>query len=438
MSAMTMAEPRIREPSTDAAGVRLLGIFQPWRLQAYGSALAGVYALLWLGVYAWGGFPVDRVGRPRLNDFTAFWIAGKQALDGMVAVLYEPRQFENIQEAITGPKPPYESFYRNWPYPPIFFLVLAPLAMLPYLPAFLGWEALTLLGCIAVVFLIVRRRPAIAVALASPFTAWNFDEGQSGFLTAALVGASLLSLERRPVLAGMFLGCLTYKPQFGILFPVALIAAKQWRAIASAVTTFVVLNAASIALFGMAPWRALPHELLAHADIYLFRDQPYAVEWAVYQTFYGLVRDLHGGAALAWLVQGCVTIGLAVVVWQVWRSRTRYALKAALLSAAILIATPFGFAYDMAAIVIPIAFLAADQIRCGLLKGEQTTLLGLFAAGLAAVAGRYHLPFVPLMVIALIGLILRRAKGTDEHPGPARLRPELAKGEPGRLRIPSS
>lgn len=437
MSAVTMAEFRVREPSTDPTGVRLVGIFQPWRLQAYGYTLAGVYALLWLGLYAWGGFPVDRVGRPTLNDFTAFWIAGKQALHGKVAVLYEPRQFENIQEAITGPKPSNESFYLNWAYPPIFFFVLAPLAMLPYLPAFLGWEALTLLGCIAVVFLIVRRRAAIAVLLASPFTAWNFDEGQSGFLTAALVGASLLSLERRPVLAGMFLGCLTYKPQFGILFPVALIAAKQWRAIASAVTMFAVLTAASIALFGMAPLRTLPHELLEHADMYLFRDHPYAMGWANYQTFYGLVRDLHGGATLAWLVQGCVTTGLAAAVWQVWRSQTRYALKAAFLSAAILIATPYGFAYDMAAIVIPIAFLAADQIRCGLLKGEQTTLLALFAAGLAAIASVHLLPVVPLMVIALIGLILRRAKGTDGYAGPARLRPEVAEGKPGRLRIPS-
>jgi hypothetical protein len=413
--------------------VRFLGIFRPWRLQAYGYTLAVMYALLWLGYYACGGFPVDRGGRPTLNDFTAFWIGGKQALDGKVAVLYEPNQFENIQRAIRGPKSRYESYYRNWAYPPIFFFVLAPLAMLPYLPAYLVWEGLTLLGCLAVVFVIVRRRPAIALLLASPFTARNFYEGQSGFLLAALVGASLLSLERRPVLAGMFLGCLTYKPQFGILFPVALVAAKQWRAIASAATTFAVLTAASIALFGMAPLRTLPHELLEHADMYLFRDHPYAVEWASYQTFYGLVRHMHGGAALAWLVQGCVTIGLAVVVWQVWRSPTRYALKAALLSAAILIATPYAYAYDMAAIVIPIAFLAADQIRCGLLKGEQTTLLVLFAAGLAAIANFHHLPFVPLIVGALIGLILRRRHA--RLPG---LSSEVAESEFGAIRIASS
>ena len=39
-----------------------------------------------------------------------------------------------------------------------------------------------------------------------------------------------------------------------------------------------------------------------------------------------------------------------------------YALKAATLSTAALIATPYAFAYDVAAIVVPAAFLATDQL----------------------------------------------------------------------------
>ncbi len=81
---------------------------------------------------------------------------------------------------------------------------------------------------------------------------------------------------------------------------------------------------------------------------------------------------------------------MAVIVWLVWRSRVRYALKAAALSAAALIATPYAFAYDLAAIAVPVAFLAQDQIDRGLLRGEQTTLLALFAASLVvfAMAGK--------------------------------------------------
>jgi alpha-1,2-mannosyltransferase len=77
---------------------------------------------------------------------------------------------------------------------------------------------------------------------------------------------------------------------------------------------------------------------------------------------------------------------LAALVWFVWRSPTRYSLKAAILSAAALLASPYAFAYDFAANAIPVAFLASDQMRSGWLKGEQTILLVLFCATLALLA----------------------------------------------------
>jgi hypothetical protein len=69
-----------------------------------------------------------------------------------------------------------------------------------------------------------------------------------------------------------------------------------------------------------------------------------------------------------------MTLAMAIIVWFVWRSRERYALKAAARSAAVrsaaaLVATPYAFAYDLAAIAVPVAFLAKDQIACGLLRG---------------------------------------------------------------------
>ena len=84
----------------------------------------------------------------------------------------------------------------------------------------------------------------------------------------------------------------------------------------------------------------------------------------------------------------------------------RCALKAATLSAAALVATPYAFGYDMAVIAIPVAFIAKDQIECGLLRGEQTALLILFGASLLCNLER--LPLEPLVVITLLFLILRR------------------------------
>jgi arabinofuranan 3-O-arabinosyltransferase len=396
---------------------RLMGIFAAWRLQAYGYLLAALYAVLLLGVYRAGNWLVH-AGMPIYTDFTQQWIAARQALHGNIALIYDPARFVGLQRAVVGPR---DFFYGNWPYPPIFFLFLAPFALLPYAAAFLSWNVVTVGGCIAVVWLITRRMPAIALVLASPFTAWNFQSGQNGFLTASLFGAALYFLEERPLLAGLFIGLLTYKPQWGLLIPVALLAGKQWRAIASAAATALLLAGLSLAAFGASAWLAFPHELLAQGSLdFPAADHVVTLRWGqgYIQTVYGLVRGLHGGGGAAWLLQAIAAAAAAAVVWRVWRSPARYGLKAATLSAAAFLATPYDFAYDFAALAIPLAFLAADQMRCGLLRGEQTVLLALFGASFALLVTTGSFPFGPLVVIALLALILRRVRRpVDESPG---------------------
>jgi len=286
--------------------------------------------------------------------------------------------------------------------------------MLPYVAAFLSWDLVTLAACIAVVVLVVRLAPAVALVLASPLTALNFVIGQMAFMTAALLGAALLLLERRPVLSGILIGCLTYKPQLGILLPVALIAARQWRAFASAVATAVFLAAASVGIFGTETWEAFPRQLVAQTNLNLFADSNGA--WGYQQTVYGLIRTLHGDAVLGWLAQGVTTFGVAIIVWLVWRSPVRYPLKAATLSAAALLATPYAFADDMAAIVIPAAFLASDQMRFGLLSGEQIIMIALIGASFVILVNAGGTPLGPIIMITLLAVILRRARLLRREP----------------------
>jgi hypothetical protein len=204
---------------------------------------------------------------------------------------------------------------------------------------------------------------------------------------------------------------------------VALIASHQWRAIASAVVTAALLAAASSALFGAELWAGLPHGLVAQGQLNLAADP--SSNWGYLQTVYGLVRALHGSSALAWLAQGLTTVGTAVIVWIVWRSRVSYALKAATLSAAALLATPYAFAYDMAALVVPAAFLASDQLSRGLLQGEKAMWIVLFGAPLAVLvtlgdnAGQTTFGGTPVSLIAtvaLLGVILRRASSCRQLP----------------------
>jgi arabinofuranan 3-O-arabinosyltransferase len=420
---------RLRKAPADDSNA----IFTSSRLQAYGYAIAVIYVAFFISVYRAGVWIVDGNGLPIYTDFACAWTATLQALHGNISLLYEPAEFIKLQAALVAPA---DDYYPNWPYPPTFFLFFAPFTMVRYLHGFIAWDILTLLGCLLVIYLIVRRPPAIAVAIASPFMAWNFLAAHNGFLTASLLGASLLCLERQPVLAGVFIGCLTYKPQFGILFPVALAAAKKWRAFASASATSAALIGISVAVFGTDAWQALPREFAAQTSEVLFargNDSP-ADNWGYVQTVYGLVRLLHGSAVVSWLAQGLTSFGATIIVWLVWRSRALYSLKAATLSAASLIVTPYAFAYDMAAIAIPVAFLARDQLRCGLLRGEQSIAIGLFAVTftvLVAFGDRQggitfgSVPMGPFVVIILLVLVLRRfMRQTGIRPRPD-FQPEL-------------
>jgi arabinofuranan 3-O-arabinosyltransferase len=386
---------------------RLLAIFVAWRLRAYGLALASLYAALLIYLFVCRVWLIDSRGMPIYTDFTCAWVAGLLALHGHIASIYDPAEFVKIQATLAVAKVP---IYSSWPYPPIFFLIIAPFGFLPYLAAFLSWNILTLVGCVTVSYLIVRRSAAIALVLASPFTFWNFLAGQNGLLTASLFGAALLLLERKPVLAGVFVGVLTYKPHLGILIPVALAASRQWRVFWSACATAAFLTCVSLVAFGAGSWQAFPQGFAVHSTGLLLSEHvgdPRAY-WGMLQTVYGLIRYLNGSPALAWVCQGAMTAGIVSVVWLVWRSRVRYPLKAATLSTAALIATPYAFAYDMAVIAIPLAFLASDQVKVGLFRGEQAIILALFAASLYIIVTFGKVPIGPVIMLTLLCLILRR------------------------------
>jgi arabinofuranan 3-O-arabinosyltransferase len=405
------------------AAPRPVDIFKGWWLGSFGAALALLYLFYFGLLYRSGTWLLDRAGVPIYTDFGIQWAAGLLALHGKAAALSDTAALVKAQAALF---PAAQGFYPNWPYPPSFLLLLAPLALVPYRNAFILWDALTLLACAAAVYRIVGRKAAIALVLATPFTAWNCLAGYNGFLTAALIGAALLSLERRPLLAGFFIGALTYKPQFGILFPVALVAGREWRAIAAAAVTGLMLAALSALLFGHGTWWAFPRDLAAQAGINL--DAVPTANWGYLQSVYGLARLLHGAAGLAWLAQGTAAVVAAVVVWRVWRSGAAYRLKAATLSAAALLATPYVFAYDLAALSIPAAFLAADQLERGLLPGDKAAWILLFGVPLAVLVtlgDNAHGPnfgAVPIglaAALALFALILRRTAALSTPGAPS-------------------
>src|SRR5258707_14741149 len=104
---------------------------------------------------------------------------------------------------------------------------------------------------------IVGRPFGLLLAAAFPVVLTNTLVGQNGFLTASLIGGTLYLMPMRPVLSGICLGLLSYKPQYGLLFPLVLIAASQWTVFFTAGCVAVPMGFASWARLRNHSWLAL-------------------------------------------------------------------------------------------------------------------------------------------------------------------------------------
>ena len=191
---------------------------------------------------------------------------------------------------------------------------------------------------------------------------FNALVGQNGFLTAALIGGALYLIPIRPVLAGICLGLLTYKPQYGLLFPIALIAAGHWRVFVSASVTAIAMVFVSWLAFGTESWLAFFHWMPRFSQAFLTEGK---ATWWKLQSIFSMVRYFGGTEQLAWAFQWVLTASVAVVLALMWRSRVPYTLKAAALAAGTLLTTPYLFMYDMMVLAIAVAFLVRIGLKTG-------------------------------------------------------------------------
>ena len=297
--------------------------------------------------------------------------------------------------------------YYGWHYPPAFLIIAAALAALPYLGALFVYQAATLLAYLAVVRRIAGRPEAWLPALAFPAVFVNVTHGHNGFITAALLGGALLLLDRRPLLAGALLGCLAYKPQFGLLVPLVLAATGRWRVIAAAAATVLAIAALTWALFGADVFVAFWHSLPMTQRVILEG----APGFHKIQSIYAALRQLGVPAALANAVQMAATLGVAAALVVLWRSTAAFELKAAALLIGGVLATPYVLDYDLVVLGPAIAFLAAHGLRQDFAPGEVTLLVALWVLPLIArpIAELTAVPLTPIALLAVFALVLQRA-----------------------------
>jgi hypothetical protein len=371
-------------------------------LPGIAAALAGGFALAYPTCLALMFRSHDWIlaakDRPAVQDFLVFWLAGRAALHGAAGAAYDPHFLHSAEVAAAGHE---FAGQLPWRYSPHFLFVVAALALLPYMIAFLVWVGSTLAAYSIAISRIAGARLALVLACATPAVFLNAICGQNGSLTAALIGASLLTLEERPVLSGILLGLLAYKPQFGILFPLALAAGGYWRAMVAAAIATSAMIMASGAIFGFDALRAFVHFLPITSSTILVHG---VNGFNKLQTVYGLLRWLGFGNSAAWAAQAIAISAVAAALLWLWRRDVPYALKAAALATATLLATPHLYMYDFVILAVPLAFLYREH------GFDRTEIAGIAFANLCILAFTCGILVVPIgsLATATVGILVAR------------------------------
>ena len=377
------------------------------RLTVYPRIFLAVFIMSASGWMLLSQDMLDPQGKPIGYDFITFWSASQLSLGGEPAAAFDAAKlFEVEQATVPGIDKPF-----LWHYPPTFQLVTLPLALVPYIFSYLIWASLTLLAFVLVIAKLAPSPRTIWIALAFPGTYINFLQGQNGFLTAALFGGAVLCLEKRPILAGILIGLLSYKPHLGLLIPLALICGRQWTAFISAAVTTVIFALVATLAIGTESWVAFWNDIPV---VRLVVEQG-LLPWTEMPSLYTALRLVGLSDVPAYVAQLCLALAVAVAVALVWLRRVPTPVAAAVLVSGTLLVTPYSFNYDLTLLAVPMALLAWDGYRHGWLRGEREVLVLIWLLPLVmapiAIVTSIQVGFLGL--VAMFAIALRRARAWD-------------------------
>jgi Glycosyltransferase family 87 len=361
---------------------------------------------------------------PNLNapggDWIAFYGAARVFLDGTPDLIFDGNGLTAFLNSAFSWWLSEPLGFRPWVYPPSYLLLVLPFGTLPFIASYVIFQLATAGLLTAALCLGPDQRNAkflLAVfVLLSPAAAFNVVGGQNAFLVSALVVAGFRVLRRRPIAAGALLGALTIKPQFCLLVPIALIAAREWRALISAIIAGLALILISIPILGIDLW---VQWLRLTTDIYVAGD----AKWIEYGRIWGIsvyacIAAAGGSETLANAAQAAAALVAAGITYRAFRLPLTADHRLAVLLAGMLLAAPHASPGDAVLLVIAAMFWISGSsvLDPSPWKWPLTLsfwLVPLFNPPLVSPAGR----FTPALIVAFILLIVSRRATYEDGPG---------------------
>ena len=376
---------------------------------AIGCGICGLLAwALWLWVLA----------REPAQDWMVFYTAARAYFDGNLPLIFDG---ETLTAALNQRFASWLAFTLNlhpWVYPPSFLLLFLPFGVLPPAVSLAVFLLSGFVAVLAAAFVYVGRgQPRWIVAFSlvlCPAVPFNVMTGQNAFFTSALLVGGFGLIGRYPATAGVLLGVLSFKPQLWLMVPVALVAARQWRALASAAVSALALALLSLAVFGPEIWRAWLGLVTGANEAYN--------AWVTNGRLNGLsvfacVSLLGAPQSLASLMQAIASAAAAAIVYRAFRRPAAGALQLAVLLAATMLAAPHASTSDAVLLALATSlFLTAP-------RGDKLRPASVALAAAVWISPLVNPPsvfragsFTPVLILLLLAAIIAEIRAQDAPP----------------------
>src|SRR5262245_26909334 len=356
------------------------------------------------------------------TDFAVFYTMGALVDAHQPAALYDTKAFGDAQRRYVpnfdDSRPPYPPVY-----PPQVPVLFAPLGALSYRIAGLVWTLLNAAAYCCVVWLAWRALRAdlpdgrlIAAAALAFAPAWHLLVNQQ-MTTILLVAfaAAWLALERgRPFLAGLALGVLALKPQFGLVLAPLVIARGEWRMMAGAIISVVIQLVFAVLVLGgdavrdyvnYLPWIAANADALEALPL-----KSHSIR--------AITRFLPAGLSIpVWAISSIALIAIAI---RRWRPGVPLRLRLGLVILATILVNPHLIVYDAVLLVLPLLWIGAEAARTSSPDRERwcQAVIVLYASFLGFFTGSVTIGLVA-MAVSVFALLYVFAISARLAPSPA-------------------
>ncbi len=316
---------------------------------------------------------------PYGGDFLQEWVGGRAIVTGNADELYDLDASRRRQhDAVTLGFQWDTQRYFPVVYPPFWYFLCAPLAMLPYQAAAIIWLLLMTASLVAALWLLRKLFPDawwLPVFCISYPVIISLTTGQKGTLLLLILTATFWLLKtQRHLAAGAIFALIAFKPHLALLIGLFMLLKRQWSFVAGCGVTLAI-QLGLCGLLGMDVCRQFVDVCLGMGNY--MESGGYQLEqgfslWSACQLLFASPLVAKWAAAIATL--GIVAGVFSLLLGKLEPAGERFPIQFSAMVLGTILVSPHFYVYDLTVLMLPTVLVSLQLGKGGV---DRPLVLGL-------------------------------------------------------------